>query len=147
MGNVEVQASLEPAIEESKIEAEDTLQLIKAALKSKKKKAAKKTKKPKEAPNTLVRFFNDYGESPHLGGARERHPPEGNQKVPNSPRTQNSAALVARQVSLDPTFLRRPNIKLGKTPPTKNAGESGKSGGYPPATTKHEATKRAKTVY
>jgi hypothetical protein len=32
----------------------------------KKKKKTKKAKKPKEVPNHLQRFFNDYGESPHL---------------------------------------------------------------------------------
>lgn len=42
--------------------------MIKAALKGKKKKGVKKGKKAanKEPPNTIVRFFNDYGESPHL---------------------------------------------------------------------------------
>lgn len=44
------------------------MQMIKAALKGKKKKGTKKGKKavPKEVPNGIVRFFNDYGESPHL---------------------------------------------------------------------------------
>lgn len=30
------------------------------------KKGTKKAKKKKEAPNSITRFFNDYGESPHL---------------------------------------------------------------------------------
>lgn len=51
--------------EETKIEAEDTLQMIKTALKGK-KKGKKKKAAPKEVPSTIVRFFNDYGESPHL---------------------------------------------------------------------------------
>ena len=55
---------------DSKIEAEETLQMIKAALKTKKKKAAKKGKKlvikGGEVPDSIKRFFNDYGESPHL---------------------------------------------------------------------------------
>ena len=55
------------AEESNKIEAEETLSMIKAALKGKKgKKGKKKKAAPKEVPNTLVRFFNDYGESPHL---------------------------------------------------------------------------------
>jgi hypothetical protein len=55
--------------EETKIEAEDTLQMIKQALKGKKKKSVKKktAKEPKVAPpNGIERFFNDYGENPHL---------------------------------------------------------------------------------
>lgn len=43
------------------------MDMIKQALKSKKKKGVKKKKAvAKEVPNTIVRFFNDYGESPHL---------------------------------------------------------------------------------
>jgi hypothetical protein len=39
--------------------------MIKQALKSKKKKGGKK-KKLVVVPNSIARFFNDYGESPHL---------------------------------------------------------------------------------
>lgn len=59
----------QPEAGESKIEAEDTLTMIKQALKGKKKKGvAKKGKKLviREVPDSLKRFFNDYGESPHL---------------------------------------------------------------------------------
>ena len=44
------------------------MQMIKQALKGKKKKAVKKkaAKEPKVAPNGIERFFNDYGENPHL---------------------------------------------------------------------------------
>jgi hypothetical protein len=50
---------------EKKADPEDTLQMIKQALKSKKKKGGKK-KKLVVVPNSIARFFNDYGESPHL---------------------------------------------------------------------------------
>ena len=54
----------------SKIEAEDTLNMIKQALKGKKskgtKKKAKKGDKPTPKLDAVSRFFNDYGESPHL---------------------------------------------------------------------------------
>ena len=44
--------------------------MIKQALKGKKKgkkgTKGKKAAAPKEVPPTIVRFFNDYGESPHL---------------------------------------------------------------------------------
>lgn len=53
-------------MEESKIEAEDTLQMIKQALKGNKKKGTKKKLKPMVVANGLERFFNDYGENPHL---------------------------------------------------------------------------------
>ena len=43
--------------------------MIKAALKGKKKKSVKKGKKVATnavRPDGITRFFNDYGESPHL---------------------------------------------------------------------------------
>jgi hypothetical protein len=43
--------------------------MIKAALKGKKKKGTKKgktTKQPAVKLDSIARFFNDYGESPHL---------------------------------------------------------------------------------
>ncbi len=58
----------------SKIESEDTLQMIKDALKSapKKKKKVVVTKKAKAVKtdkpkvDSIQRFLNDYGENPHL---------------------------------------------------------------------------------
>ncbi len=55
----------ENTAETTKIDVEDTLQMIKQALKGKKKKATKK-KKLVVVPNSNARFFNDYGENPHL---------------------------------------------------------------------------------
>lgn len=55
----------ENTAETTKIDAEDTLQMVKQALKGKKKKATKK-KKLIVVPNSNARFFNDYGENPHL---------------------------------------------------------------------------------
>lgn len=54
----------------SKIEAEETISMIKKALKGKKKSVVKKKTKKSEPSSvkldSVARFFNDYGESPHL---------------------------------------------------------------------------------
>lgn len=70
--NEENENTDEPTVDSvpQKIEAEETLSMIKKALKGKKSKSVKKKAKKGESSavklDSVSRFFNDYGESPHL---------------------------------------------------------------------------------